>query len=102
MAKYIGIKKETTFPITVGGNTLISLQKLLLYVLADKSEEEINKAYEKILKQEYDEDWYEHYAFLSFTIHQMEKKAFELGLTVEEEMPDQPTSGESSPLPQSE
>ena len=94
MATYTGIKKETTFQITVGGNTLINLQKLLLYILADKSQEEIQTAYEKILKKEYDEDWYEHYAFLGYFIAHMENIAKQQGLTIEEnlEEPSQPES----------
>ena len=56
MATYTGIKTESTFPITVGGGTLVNLQKLLLYILADKTEEEINEAFEKILKKQFDEE----------------------------------------------
>lgn len=83
-ATYTGIKRDSVFPINVGGNTLISLQKLLLYVLADKTEEEIRDAFDKILKQEYDEDWYEHYAFLAGMINIIERTAHEKGLTVVE------------------
>jgi hypothetical protein len=85
---YIGIKKDTTFPITVGGNTLINLQKLLLFLIADKSEEEIKIAQEKIMQQKYDEEWYEHVAFISFMINAMETEAHKLGLTVEEDLSD--------------
>lgn len=91
MATYTAIKRDTTFPITVGGNTLINLQKLLLFILADKSEEEIQTAQQKILKQEYDEDWYEHVAFLSLMINIIEKTAHEKGLTVQENL-DQDTT----------
>lgn len=86
MATYTGINRDTTFEITVGGNTLINLQKLLLYILADKSEEEIQTAYQKILKKEYDEEWYEHYAFLGYFIAQLEATAKQKGLTIEEEL----------------
>lgn len=86
MATYTAIKRDTTFPITVGGNTLINLQKLLLFILADKSEEEIQIARDKILKQEYEEDWYEHVAFLSLMINIIEKTAHEKGLTVQENL----------------
>ena len=34
---YTAIKRDTTFPIQVGGNTLINLQKLLLYVIEGKT-----------------------------------------------------------------
>lgn len=88
MATYTGIKRDTTFSIIVGGNTLVSLQKLLLSVVADKSQEELAIATEKIKAQQWDEDWYEHLAFLSAMIYQMETKAKELGLTVEEQIPD--------------
>ena len=83
MATYTGIKTESTFSITVGG-TLVNLQKLLLYILADKNEEEIRDAYEKILKKQFDEEWIEHYAFLAAMISVLESVAREKGLTVEE------------------
>lgn len=86
MATYTGIKRDTTFQITVGGNTLINLQKLLLYILADKTEEEIQTAYQKILKKEYDEDWYEHYAFLGYFIAHLESIAKEKNLITEENL----------------
>lgn len=84
MATYTGIKTESTFSITVGGGTLVNLQKLLLYILADKNEEEIRDAYEKILKKQFDEEWIEHYAFLAAMISVLESVAREKGLTVEE------------------
>jgi hypothetical protein len=86
MAKYVGIKRDTTFPIIVGGNTLINFQKLLLFLLADKTEEEIKEAYDKIIKKEFDEEWYEHYAFLALMINHIETVARQQGLTVEEEL----------------
>lgn len=88
MAKYISIKRDTVFNIQVGGNTLVNLQKLLLYVLADKTQEEIELAQQKIAKQEWDEDWYEHVAFLSLMIRNIETTAHDQGLTVEEELTD--------------
>lgn len=97
MATYTAIKRDTTFPITVGGNTLINLQKLLLYVLADKTEEEIQAAYESIIKQEYPEDWYEHYAFLAIMIKQIEQTAVDQGLAVQEELSDATQPGDSLP-----
>ena len=84
MATYTGIKTESTFSITVGGGTLVNLQKLLLYILADKNEEEIRDAYEKILKKQFDEEWIEHYSFLAAMISVLESVAREKGLTVEE------------------
>ena len=84
MATYTGIKTESTFSITVGGGTLVNLQKLLLYILADKNEEEIRDAYEKILKKQFDEEWIEHYAFLAAMISVLESVGREKGLTVEE------------------
>jgi hypothetical protein len=92
MSKYIGIKRDSTFPITVGGNTLINLQKLLLYILADKTEEDIQLAQEKISKQQWDEDWYEHLAFLSIIIRSIEQAGHEKGLTVEEDLSQVPPS----------
>lgn len=92
MATYTAIKRDTTFPITVGGNTLINLQKLLLFILADKSEEEMKTAHDKILKQEYEEDWYEHVAFLSLMINIIEKTAHEKGLTIEENLDEDSTT----------
>lgn len=86
MAKYITIKRDTVLSIQVGGNTLVNLQKLLLYVLADKTQEEIELAQQKIAKQEWDEDWYEHVAFLSLLIRRIETSAHEQGLTVEEDL----------------
>lgn len=86
MAKYITVKQDVTFPIEVGANTLVNLQKLLLFVLADKTEEDILQAQQKIAKQEWDEDWYEHVAFLSLMIRRIEQVAHEKGLTVEEDL----------------
>lgn len=86
MPKYVGIKRDTTFPIIVGGNTLINFQKLLLFLLADKTEEQILEAYDKIMKKEFDEEWYEHYAFVALMINHIESVAKKEGLTVEEEL----------------
>lgn len=86
MAQYVGIKVDTTFQITVGGGTLVNFQKLLLYLLSDKTEEEILTAIEKIQKREFDEEWYEHYAFVAFMINHLETVAREKGLTEVEEL----------------
>lgn len=91
MATYTTIKRDSTFPITVGGNTLISLQKLLLDVVADKTEDDLKLATEKIKAQQWDEDWYEHLAFLSAIIIQIETTAKDLGLTSVEQLPDDTT-----------
>ena len=86
MSTYTAIKRDSTFSITVGGNTLINLQKLLLYILADKTEQEIQDAYQKIIKQQYEEEWHEHYAFLASMISHIEKTAHEKGLTTVENL----------------
>jgi hypothetical protein len=86
MNTYTAIKTDSTFPITVGGGTLVNLQKLLLYILADKTEDEIQEAYEKILKKEFDEEWIEHYAFLAAIINVIERTAHEKGLAVVESL----------------
>ena len=91
MATYTAIKRDSTFPITVGGNTLINFQKLLLFLLSDKTEEEIKVAFEKITKKEYEEDWYEHVAFVSLMINVLEKTAHEKGLTVIENLEEPPS-----------
>lgn len=96
---YTGIKRDATFDITVGGNTLVSLQKLILYIVSDKTEEEIEEAQKSIMKQEYPEDWIEHYAFLALMIYQLEKTAADKGLTVIEDLDATPQGG--SPLDQS-
>ena len=86
MSSFTTIPADVTFDITVGGNTLISLQKLLLFILSDKSEQEIQYAYDKILKQEFDEEWIEHYAWLAYMIQYLERIAVEKGLgTVQED-----------------
>jgi hypothetical protein len=89
--EYIGIKKDTTFPIEVGGNTLINLQKLILYIVEGKSEAEIKNAQEHILKNEYPDEWMEHFAFLSFFIRHIEQTAHSKGLTVVEKLEDLPS-----------
>ena len=94
---YTAIKRDTTFPIEVGGNTLINLQKLLLYILEGKTEEEIVKAQDLIMKNQYPEEWIEHFAFLSFFIRHLEVVAQSKGLTVQEDL-DKPTSGGDLPL----
>lgn len=93
MATYTTIKADVTFDITVGGNTLISLQKLLLFLLADKTEEEIQEAYQKIINKDFEEEWIEHYAFLAYMIQYLEKTASEKGLaTLEDLDKEQPTT----------
>lgn len=86
MAQYVGIKTDTTFPIIVGGNTLVNFQKLLLFLLSDKTEEQIMEAIQKIQQSQFDEEWYEHYAFVAFMIAHIEKVAGEKGLTVVENL----------------
>jgi len=95
MPVYKSIKRDSVFPITIGGNTLINFQKLLLYILADKTEDEILVAQEKILKKEFTEDWYEHVAFLSLMITAIETTAQEKGLVIEENIDDAPTIQEN-------
>lgn len=92
MATYTSIKADATFEITVGGNTLINLQRLLLYILADKSEEEIQQAFEKISKKEFDEEWIEHYAFLAYMIQYLERTAVEKGLAEQENLDESSTT----------
>lgn len=86
MATYKSIDANSTFPITVGGNTLMNFQRLLLYILADKTDKEIAEAYEKIVKKEFDEEWIEHYAFLAYMINLLEKTAADKNLLKEEEL----------------
>jgi hypothetical protein len=93
--EYIGIKKDTIFPIEVGGNTLINLQKLILYVVEGKSEDEIKNAQEHILKNEYPDEWIEHFAFLSFFIRHIEQVAYSKGLTTVEKLEDLPNQQSS-------
>jgi hypothetical protein len=88
---YTAIKRDTTFPIEVGGNTLVNLQKLLLYVIEGKTEDEILKAQEAILKNQYPEEWIEHFAFLSFFVRHLEVVAESKGLTVQENLETTPT-----------
>lgn len=93
MATYTGIKTDSTFQITVGGGTLVNLQKVLLYILADKTEDEIQEAYEKILEKKFDEEWIEHYAFLAAMINVIETTAREKGLAVIENLDESTESG---------
>jgi len=86
MAQYVGIKTDATFPIMVGGGTLVNFQKLLLFLLSDKTQDEIETAFRKILNKEFDEQWYEHYAFVAYMINHIESVAKEKGLTVIEEL----------------
>jgi len=86
MGTYTTIKSDVTFDITVGGNTLISLQKLLLFIISNKSEEEIKEAYEKIIKKDFDEEWIEHYAWLAYMIQYLERIAVEKGLSTQEDL----------------
>lgn len=97
MSTFTAIPRDTTFPITVGGNTLINLQKLLLFILADKSEEEIQKAYDSIVNKQYPEEWIEHYAFLAFLINHIEQVAVDSGLAVQEQLTDPTQPGDSLP-----
>jgi hypothetical protein len=92
MSTYTTIKPDVTFDITVGGSTLISFQKLLLFLLADKTEEEIQEAYQKILNKEFDEEWIQHYAFLAYMIQYLERVAVEKGLATQEDLTTQQDS----------
>lgn len=92
MPTYTSIKSDVTFDITVGGNTLIGLQKLLLFLLADKTEAEIQDAYQKIVKKDFEEEWIQHYAFLAYMIQYLEKTATEKGLATIEDLDKDPTT----------
>lgn len=91
MATYTTIKADTTFDITIGGSTLISFQKLLLFLLADKTEDEIQEAYQKIINKDFDEEWVQHYAFLAYMIQYIERVAGEKGLALQENLDDTTT-----------
>jgi hypothetical protein len=88
MSTFTSIKTDTTFDITIGGSTLVSFQKLLLFLLADKSEAEIQEAYQKIINKDFEEEWVQHYAFLAYMIQYIERVAASKGLSVEETIDD--------------
>lgn len=92
MAIYTTIKANVTFDITVGGSTLISMQKLLLFLLSDKTEKEIQDAYQKIINKDFDEDWIQHYAFLAYMIQYIERTASEKGLADQEDLDKETTT----------
>lgn len=96
MATFTTIDRNSTFPITVGGNTLVHLQKLVLFIVADKTPEELALAGDKIRAQQWDEDWYEHLAFLSTLIVQMEAEARDRNLLIQEELKDDDTTQQDS------
>jgi hypothetical protein len=91
MSTYTTIKADTTFDITIGGSTLISFQKLLLFLIADKTEAEIQEAYQKIINKDFEEEWIQHYAFLAYMIQYIERVAKDKGLSVEESLEDSTT-----------
>jgi hypothetical protein len=68
--------------IQVNGAFLTRVQTCLMYLLKDKSQEELKAASEAIKAQSHTEDWQFHYETLGILINDIERAAKESGVTV--------------------
>jgi hypothetical protein len=93
MQKVTVIKKDATTDITIGTGFLGALQKLLYFILADKTEEELSKYKEEVEKHKTvqetcSQEWMDHVKVLSVFISSVEKKMIDENKTEEKEMLD--------------
>ena len=85
------IKKEASIEIKVGAGFLQKIQKLLFFIAANVSEEEIEQ-YKKEAENsqkpdfEFTEDWMNHITTLSILLKEIETKAEEQGFVYEEDI----------------
>ena len=75
------IKKEAQIQITVATPFIERVQKLLMFLMLDKSEEQTTKLIEEINngKTEFSEDWMNHYFTTMMFLHTIDKAAQEQG-----------------------
>lgn len=96
MSKVTLIKQDATTSISVGTGFISSLQKLLAFLLENKTEEEIKNytselLLHKTMLDQFSEPWMDHVKLISVTISTIEKKMIDEGKTEEKEIEDDET-----------
>jgi hypothetical protein len=72
---------KTIVNIDVNGAFLTRVKALLMYILKDKSKEDIQSAGENIKNQSHSQPWEFHYETLAILINDIEKAGKEAGVT---------------------
>ena len=72
---------KTIVNIDVNGAFLTRVKSLLMYILKDKSKEDMQAAGESIKNQTHTEPWQFHYETLAILINDIEKAGKEAGVT---------------------
>jgi hypothetical protein len=75
------IRKDALIPVTIGTGFYARLREMLLYLLKDKSQEEILEANRQIESGNVTEDWIRHYETTVVLCKEIEKQASEHGMT---------------------
>lgn len=87
------IKKDAKATIEVGTGLLECLQKLIIFLAADKTEEELNSFRQQSekhtsIKDKYDTEWMDHLKIITTLAALIEKKFVDEKQTEEIEIPD--------------
>ncbi len=91
------IKKDAVINIGIGTGFLQNLQKLLFYVAADLTQEQLDEYKRQAeAQQDFTEDWMMHLTTISVLIRELEKCAEEQGHTYESELPSDETKQQES------
>jgi hypothetical protein len=107
MNKVKMIKKDAKISITLGTSFISDIQGLLLFILADKTEEDINALKEAIQSSEdgeidFPEDWMRHVHMITSLLKEIEAIADRTNQVIEKDIEELLSTEEgSSPLPQS-
>lgn len=87
------IKPDAIVSIEIGAIFMQKIQKLLLYLVNDISQEKLQKYKELIEKNEtFTEDWMEHITTISILLKEIETKAIEQNLAFDKDINDILTS----------
>lgn len=89
------IKKDAIMDIKIGTGFLQRLQKMLIYLSKDASEEDMRR-YGEMAKnnEEFTEDWMEHLMTMTILLKEIETKAEEQGHTYEDDIPVTPVDNQ--------
>jgi hypothetical protein len=96
MSKLTLIKKDAKATIEVGTGLLECLQKLILFLVNDKTQEQLKSFEEQSQKHssiqdKYDEEWMDHLKIVTALAAIIEKQFVDLKLTEEIDIPDDDT-----------
>lgn len=75
------IRKDALIPVTIGTGFYARLRETLLYLLKDKTQEQILDANRQIESGHVTEDWVHHYETVVVLCKEIEKQASEHGMT---------------------